>query len=102
MTFKQLRLLLIYTKDFIPYAGLITLLSYFVYFNAGNSALTVLIWFKTITSIIGVYFHQSRKSKELFFYLNNGLGKKELLLMSIAFDLGIWLVGIIIVVKSAA
>ena len=100
MIIKKLRLLLIYSKDFLFYSILITILSYFIYYNTGNSGLTIIIWFKIITSIIGIFVHQDRKSNELFFYMNNGLGKKELMTTTVGLDLGIWTVGMIALVRS--
>ena len=100
MISKKLKLLSIYSKDFLFYSILITFLSYYSYYIAGISALTAIIWFKIITSTIGIFIHQARRSKELFFYMNNGMGKIELMTMAVIVDFVIWLSGMIILVKS--
>ena len=101
MVAKKLRLLSIYAKDFLVFALLLSLLSYFIYFITGNSALNIIFWFKIITTGIGIYVHQNRKAKELFFYMNNGLGKRQLMITAVAVDIGVWLLGMIILVNTS-
>ncbi len=99
MVFKKLRLLTIYARDFLFYATLITLLSYYIYFNTGISALNIIIWFKLITTTGGIFFHQKRKARELYFYMNNGLGKIELMMATALLDLLLWIIGMIVIVN---
>ena len=101
MVTKKLKLLFIYAKDFLVFALLLSLLSYFIYFMAGNGVLNIIFWFKIITTAIGIYVHQNRKAKELFFYMNNGLGKRQLMITAVVVDLGIWLLGMIILVNTS-
>lgn len=100
MRLLRWRLLWEYAKDFLLYSMLITLLSYFIYFITGIGALTALIWFKLITSVAGIFMHQNRKSLELAFYMNHGIGKKQLMATTVGVDLLVWLVGIIVLVRS--
>ena len=93
---------MIYSKDYLVYSLLITLLSYYVYSNNGNKAVSITFWFKLITSTLGVIHHQRRKSDELYFYMNNRLGRKELLIATLTIDIGFWLIGMIILVKIMA
>lgn len=65
----------------------------------GIDALTILIWFKVITSIIGLSMHRNRKSKEIFFYMNSGLGEWQLMFFSLIADLVIWSIGIFLLLK---
>jgi hypothetical protein len=95
----KFQLLLLYARDFLVFSTLISLLTYYLYYRIGNGALTTLIWFKLITSIIGIVVHQGRKSKELFFYLNNGLGKKALMLAAAGGDFILWMIGIILLIN---
>ncbi len=90
-----------YAKDFLFYSMLITLLSYFIYSMTGIGALTALIWFKLITSAGGIFMHQNRKAQELAFYMNHGIGKKDLMVTAVIGDLLLWIVGIVVLVKSA-
>ncbi|MEL6835106.1 MAG: hypothetical protein AAFP77_19060 [Bacteroidota bacterium] len=100
MVVKKLRLLSIYGKDFLFYAALITLLTYFIFFNTGIHALNIIIWFKIITSALGAFIHQKRKAKELYFYMNNGLGKRELMVAAAAIDALVWGIGLAILVNA--
>lgn len=99
MGLMKWKLLLVYARDYLFYATLITGLSYYVFFHTGIGALTILIWFKLLTSLLGVFVHQNRKSKELAFYLNNGLGKKQLMIITLALDLLFWIAGMITIVR---
>lgn len=101
MILKKLRLILFYSRDYLVFSILITLLTYSIYYTIGNGSLTAIFWFKFITLLVGIIIHQQRKSKELFFYMNNGLGKKELMISSSILDLGIWFLGIILMIKAA-
>lgn len=99
MPARKLKLLFIYNRGYLLYAALMTLLSYYMYFSNGNSALMLVIWFKVITSGIGVFAYYKRKSQEVFFYLNNGFGKQELIAISWSLDLLLWLIGMVIIVR---
>ena len=100
MVLKKLRLLSIYAKDFLFYAAVITLLTYYIYFITGIHALNIILWFKIITTALGVIIHQKRKAKELYFYMNNGLGKRELMSVAAAIDLLVWGIGLIAIVNA--
>jgi hypothetical protein len=100
MVLKKLTLVLFYSRDFLTFSIIITLLTYSIYYTIGNTSLTAIFWFKLITILGGISIHQRRKSKELFFYMNNGLGKRELMISSAILDLGIWLFGIILMIKT--
>jgi hypothetical protein len=49
--------------------------------------------------MIGVFVHQYRCSKELFFYMNNGLGKIELMTFAVVVDTGVWLLGMVLLIS---
>ena len=99
MISKKLKLLSIYSRDFLFYSILMSFLSYYSYYVSGLYFLTAIIWFKLTTTAIGIFIHQDRKAKELFFYMNNGLAKKELMTAAVIVDLGIWIFGMIVIVK---
>ena len=96
---QSLKLGLIYSKDFFVFSGIITLLSFILFIQLGTSSLTVLIWFKVVTNAVGIFVHHNRKQKEYFFYMNIGLGKRELISYAIISDLAIWIIGITILIK---
>jgi len=95
----KFQLLLLYARDFLVFSTLISLLTYYLYYRIGNGALTTLIWFKLLMSIIGIVVHQERKSKVLFFFMNNGLGKKTLMLSAAGGDFILWMIGITLLIK---
>ena len=101
MKFKHLQLLFIYAREYLVYAGLISLLSYFIYFNTGNSALQIIIWFKLLATALGLYAHQKRKAREVFFFMNNGIGKRTLISQTAALDVGIWLLGFLLIIDTS-
>ena len=101
MKLKHLQLLLIYARDYLVYACLISLLSYYIYFNAGKSALQIIIWFKLLTTALGLYAHQKRKAREVFFFMNNGIGKRTLISQTAALDVGIWLLGFLLIIDTS-
>ncbi|MFK8103438.1 MAG: hypothetical protein AB8G15_12975 [Saprospiraceae bacterium] len=96
---KKIKLLLLYVRDYLIFTGIISFLSFYVFINMGIYALTALFWFKLATSFYGLYIHQKRKAKELFFYMNNGFGKQELLIYALIIDLVFCITGISILVN---
>ncbi|MEM7373140.1 MAG: hypothetical protein AAF587_31240 [Bacteroidota bacterium] len=93
MLLKLIRLRLIYGRDFFLYALAVNGISYYVFDLWSMSSIALLIWFKLLASVAGLYFHQRRKVHLIFFFMNNGLGKFSLLLSTAIIDLGIWLFG---------
>ena len=87
----------IYSKDFFSF--LITLLTFGIFIQFGTSTITVLIWFKIITSLIGLIIHDKRKSKEIFFYMNIGVGKWGLIIYAVLVDLVLWISGFAVIIK---
>lgn len=99
MLLKYLKLGFVYSIDFLVFSGLITTLTFLLLIQLGTSTITILIWFKIITTIIGIIVHNKRKSKEYFFYMNIGLGKRELITYAITMDIVIWIIGFTIIIK---
>jgi len=99
MLLKYLKLGLIYSKDFLVFSMMITILSYFILIQSGTSSIGGLIWLKILTTLIGIIVHNKRKPKEIFFYMNNGLGEKELVIYTIIVDLVIWIFGLTMIIK---
>ena len=100
MYIKKGKLIILYARDFLLFSVCMSLISYYVYLKLGNFILTQVIWFKMITTALGIYAHQRRKSKEIFFYMNNGLGKRHLLATACILDMGFWLAGLIALINS--
>ncbi|MEM6799886.1 MAG: hypothetical protein AAF696_00705 [Bacteroidota bacterium] len=102
MYLKRVKLLAIYAKDFLLFAFLMSGITYYIYVQLEIHLIGNLIWFKLISSGIGLYYHQNRKQGELFFYLNHGLGKLALILVALLTDFSTWLIGLILLIQYAS
>jgi len=78
---------------------LISLAFLFVLPTAGLNKLTAFIWFKFAVSIATLLVHRKRKEREIFFYMNNGLGERDVLLFALLIDLGIWILGLTLLIN---
>jgi len=76
-----------------------SLFTFLIFIGVGLKSITIIFWFKIITSTIGVIFHKNLKAKEIFFYMNIGIGKKELITFSLFLDFILWFIGLIILIK---
>ena len=99
MLLKKTRLLFLYSRDFQIFSLLLSFLTYAIFWQSGLSSSIIIIWLKIILSILGQFIHEKRKAKELFFYMNLGLGKRELLTFALILDLGLWLIGLILLIN---
>ncbi len=77
-----------------------TLLTYTIFLNVGLKSLAMIFWFKVLTSIMAIIINQKIMAKEIFFYMNIGIGKKELTIFALIIDFTIWVLGIIILIKN--
>lgn len=96
---KKIKLLLAYSKGYFILANTVTIIWLWLLVTNGTSAIRILFWTKLIISLIFLSIHRGRKLKEIFFYLNNGLGERPLLLIVLLFDLTIYLLGTITAIK---
>lgn len=96
---KTLQLLYWYGRDFFVFAAFMTAATYTILTTAGMGALTALIWFKWISSGVGIVVHEYRNRHESAFYHNMGLGKITLMGLSLVVDFLVWLLGIVLVTQ---
>jgi len=89
----------LFAKGFLLFALILSLLSFLIFSLNGLKSLSLLFWFKIFTSFLGIFIHSNFKAKETFFYMNIGIGKKELILFSLFLDFIFWFVGIFILIK---
>ncbi len=94
-----LKLIFLYAKDYWFYTIIITAIVLYFIHQYGTNALTVLIWFKFIASGIGLSIHQSRKDQELHFYMNNGIGKRALIIYTLIVDFSFWILCMILLIR---
>lgn len=96
---KRFHLLILYAKDYWFYATIITVIVLYFTNKYGTGPLTVLIWFKLIATAIGIAVHQDRKTKEIHFYMNNGIGKPALITYTLLADMGFWILSMTLLIR---
>jgi len=96
---KKIKLSLVYFRDYFFVSSIITIISFHLLLKNGLSAITITFWAKALISILCLYAHKNRKAKEIFFYLNNGLGEKALLGSMFLIDLLIFVIGTFSIIK---
>jgi hypothetical protein len=96
---KALWLILFYARGYLFFAGIITVVACYLLLRNGTSALSALIWFKMMTSALGVWAQKERGKRELPFYRNQGLKLPALLGMPALLDGGVFVFGLTIVLK---
>ena len=100
MVLRKIALCLLYARDYFRYAVVMSGITFYVFYELGLGALETIFWFKIITSAIGIWVHRNRKMPQIFFYLNNGLGPVPLISATLTFDMGIWIVGMRILLNG--
>lgn len=95
---KKLKLLLLYSKDYLFVSNLITILLFSILLFRGLGTITAIFWFKIMVSIIILISHKKRKEREIFFYMNNGVGERALLISLLSLDLSIYIIGITLII----
>jgi hypothetical protein len=73
-------------RSFAFYSWIITLSCIIIMYTNGIKTLTALFWFKIITLASIVYFINSFKNDEFYYYKNLGLSKLFLWISSLLFD----------------
>lgn len=96
--YNRLHLRFLYAKDFLIFGGVLSMISYMGWYYLGVKGLAALIWLKILGSLLGLYLHEKRRSKEIFFYLNNGLSKQPLLLFAGLLDIAVWIIGLVLLI----
>jgi ABC-type lipopolysaccharide export system ATPase subunit len=94
--FATIRSLLTFYKSFFVPSILITLICCFLFFEYGTPILLVLHWIRLSASAIIYFYIRAYKTKEFYYYLNLGLPPARLWLSTLAFDLLLYLLLLII------
>ncbi len=94
-----LRLLLTFYKSYAFASWMITLACMSIIYTWGIHTITALFWFKLFTLGVTVYFTNSYKWKEFYFYQNLGLSKTHLWTSSLIFDFLSFILVLIITLK---
>lgn len=72
----------------------ITLFCAYFFYEMGIALLTTITWFKLISLAAFVYYVNSYKSKEFYYYHNLGISKRFLWACTIGFDLFIYILSV--------
>ncbi|MEO1627323.1 MAG: hypothetical protein AAFV25_19385 [Bacteroidota bacterium] len=94
---KRLKIHFLYAKGFLAISSVLSLLSFWLFYRIGLGALSELIWFKLISNSLLLFVHQRWRAKEIFFYLNVGVGRVGLLTVSFLADFVLWIIGITLI-----
>lgn len=90
MLLRKVNLCWIYLRDFFFLSIIISLFSWFITWLNGAGAFGVLIMVKLVITVSSMFYHQQRKHKEIYFYLNNGIGEWQLFSAGVIVDLSLW------------
>ncbi len=94
-----LRLLNAFYKSYAFTSLMITLACMSILYTWGIHTITALFWFKLFTLGVTVYFTNSYKWKEFYFYQNLGLSKTILWSSTLLFDFALFVLALIITLK---
>ncbi len=84
--FKTIRLIWIFYKSFLVLSLFINLCCISIFWNHGFSSFSVIFWLKMATLALTYYFINTYKNKEYYYYLNLGISKFLLWIVSLSFD----------------
>lgn len=96
---RTLRLIGTFYRSFIFASSIITLSSISIIYTNGISVLAILFWFKIITLGLIVYFINTYKSKEIYYYKNFGLSKLFLWGSTLLIDMFLFIILLILTLK---
>ncbi len=96
---KFVRLVWTFYKNYIFSSIIITLCCLFLFFEYGFDIFKALFWFKMATLGVTFYFINSYKKNEYYYYQNLGVSKIMLWVMSLSFDIMLFVFLIIQVYK---
>jgi len=91
---RVLRLIGTFYKSYVIASSIITISCMQLIYMYGINIITVLIWFKLITLGIIVYYINSYKNNEFYYYQNLGLSKLFLWVSTILIDLSLFAISL--------
>ena len=96
---RMIRSIISFYKSFSNGSLIITGLCLGILYKWGSSTLTALIWFKFISLSIFLFHINSSKKDDFYYYKNLGISKRTLWIGAILFDMCLFIVSIIIMLK---
>ena len=96
---RTLGLIINFYKSFAFASWMITLSSLVIIYTHGIHTFTVLFWFKIFTIGLIIYFINSFKANEFYYYKNLGISKLRLWISTISLDLILFILLIVLTLK---
>ena len=96
---RTLRLAFTFYKSYAYVSLLITLCCLMVSYTHGIKTFTALFWFKIITLGLILFFINSYKGDEYYYYKNLGLHKRVLWISTLSFDILVFIILFVISIK---
>ena len=96
---RTLRLIGTFYKSYMIASSIITISCMNLIYVYGISIVTVLFWFKLITLGIIVYYINSYKKNEFYYYQNLGLSRLFLWISTIIFDVLLFVILLTVMLK---
>lgn len=96
---RTLKLLFTFYKSFVFTSSIITLSSLSIVYVWGVDPLVLLIWFKAFTLGLIIYYINNFKKEYYYYYKNLGLSKIKLWVLTLSFDICLFLIGNILTLK---
>jgi len=93
---KTLRILWTFYNSFIVSTVVLSAVCVYMFTELGSGALMLITWFKIITSGIIIYYINSYKNKEFYYYQSLGLSKKQLWGTTMTVDFLLYILAIIV------
>ncbi len=96
---KKLRLIFNFYRSFAFPSTLITMACIGIVYTNGLSTITALFWFKIATMALMIYYFNSYKRHEFYYYKNLGVSRLQLWIPSLLFDFSLFLTVLILTGK---
>ena len=96
---KTLRLIGTFYKSYFIASSIITISCISSIILNGINVITALIWFKFITLGIIIYYINSYKKNEFYYYQNLGLSRLFLWISTLLIDISIFIISLIITLQ---
>lgn len=96
----KLYLLFLFSVDFLVFAYVITALFLYVAYNHGFVVVPTLIKAKMLLSILGFALYYKWKAKQLTFYFNVGITRRQIVLFLCVVDIVFWFIGLSLILQG--
>jgi len=96
---KTINLLFSFYRTYALFSLLMTICCDYILYKWGINTLNTLVWFKVLTLSLAFLHIRNYKKYEMYYYLNLGLSKRVLWISTMAFDLILFFISLITIIK---